>query len=205
MNVKLHVLSAGALFFLGQAAFAQKSKNDSVLKENKIDEVIVTGYQKKKADEITQAQAVVGGDEIRRNSPTTSIGNSLQGRASGVFVQSTTGQPGAAATILVRGVAGVGGSSEPTYVVNGMYMTARQFSAINPADVESISILKDAAATAQYGARGANGVVVVTTKAGKAGKTHYSFETKFGFSEKLRDKNYTMMNSRELMDFQNQL
>ncbi|MDQ1855129.1 SusC/RagA family TonB-linked outer membrane protein [Chryseobacterium sp. WLY505] len=205
MNVKLHVLSAGALFFLGQAAFAQKSKNDSVLKENKIDEVIVTGYQKKKADEITQAQAVVGGDEIRRNSPTTSIGNSLQGRASGVFVQSTTGQPGAAATIQVRGIAGVGGSSEPTYVVNGMYMTARQFSAINPADVESISILKDAAATAQYGARGANGVVVVTTKAGKAGKTHYSFETKFGFSEKLRDKNYTMMNSRELMDFQNQL
>jgi outer membrane receptor protein involved in Fe transport len=152
MNVKLHVLSAGALFFLGQAAFAQKSKNDSVLKENKIDEVIVTGYQKKKADEITQAQAVVGGDEIRRNSPTTSIGNSLQGRASGVFVQSTTGQPGAAATIQVRGIAGVGGSSEPTYVVNGMYMTARQFSAINPADVESISILKDAAATAQYGA-----------------------------------------------------
>jgi TonB-dependent SusC/RagA subfamily outer membrane receptor len=58
---------------------------------------------------------------------------------------------------MVRGVAGVGGSSEPTYVVNGMYMTARQFSAINPADVESISILKDAAATAQYGARGANG------------------------------------------------
>ncbi|AZB10469.1 SusC/RagA family TonB-linked outer membrane protein [Chryseobacterium sp. G0162] len=205
MNVKLHVLSAGALFFLGQAAYAQKSKNDSILKENKIDEVIVTGYQKKKADEITQAQAVVGGDEIRRNSPTTSIGNSLQGRASGVFVQSTTGQPGAAATIQVRGVAGVGGSSEPTYVVNGMYMTARQFSAINPADVESISILKDAAATAQYGARGANGVVVVTTKAGKVGKTHYSFETKFGFSERLKDNNYTMMNSRELMTFQNQL
>ncbi len=83
MNVKLHVLSAGALFFLGQAAYAQKSKNDSILKENKIDEVIVTGYQKKKADEITQAQAVVSGDAIRRNSPTTSIGNSLQGRASG--------------------------------------------------------------------------------------------------------------------------
>jgi TonB-dependent SusC/RagA subfamily outer membrane receptor len=145
------------LCFLGQAAYAQKSKNDSILKENKIDEVIVTGYQKKKADEITQAQAVVSGDAIRRNSPTTSIGNSLQGRASGVYVQSATGQPGSTATIMVRGVAGVGGSSEPTYVVNGMYMTARQFSAINPADVESISVLKDAAATAQYGARGANG------------------------------------------------
>lgn len=205
MNVKLHVLSAGALFFLGQAAYAQKTKNDSVLKENKIDEVVVTGYQKKKKDEITQAQAIVSGDAIRRNSPTTSIGNSLQGRASGVYVQSANGQPGSTATIMVRGVAGVGGSSEPTYVVNGMYMNARQFSAINPADVESISILKDAAATAQYGARGANGVVVVTTKSGKSGKTNYSFESKFGFSEKLKDNNFTMMNARELLNFQNQL
>ncbi|MDC8102079.1 SusC/RagA family TonB-linked outer membrane protein [Chryseobacterium rhizosphaerae] len=205
MNVKLRVLSVGALFFLGQTAFAQKTTKDSTSKETKIEEVVVTGYQKKKADEITQAQAVVSGDEIRRNTPTTSIGNSLQGRASGVYVQSSTGQPGSAATILVRGVAGVGGSSEPTYVVNGMYMTSRQFSAINPADVESISVLKDAAATAQYGARGANGVVVVTTKSGKSGKTHYSFEAKYGFSEKLKDNNYTMMNSRELMNFQNQL
>ncbi|WP_312902977.1 SusC/RagA family TonB-linked outer membrane protein [Chryseobacterium taichungense] len=205
MNVKLRVLSAGALFFLGQAAFAQTVKTDTLPKEKQIEEVIVTGYQRKKADEITQAQSVVGGDEIRRNSPTTSIGNSLQGRASGVFVQSVTGQPGSVATILVRGVAGVGGSSEPTYVVNGMYMTARQFSAINPADVESISILKDAAATAQYGARGANGVVVVTTKSGRAGKTVYSFETKFGFSEKLKDNNFKMMNANELLNFQNQL
>lgn len=205
MNVKLRVLSVGALFFMGQVAFAQTVKKDTLTKETQIDEVIVTGYQRKKADEINQAQAVVGGDEIRRNSPTTSIGNSLQGRASGVFVQSVTGQPGSVATILVRGVAGVGGSSEPTYVVNGMYMTARQFSAINPADVESITILKDAAATAQYGARGANGVIVVTTKSGKSGKTVYSFESKFGFSEKLKDNNYKMMNGRELLNFQNTL
>lgn len=205
MNVKLRVLSAGALFFLGQVAFAQAGKKDTLTKETQIDEVIVTGYQKKKADEITQAQSVVGGDEIRRNTPTTSIGNALQGKASGVYVQSLTGQPGSVATILVRGVAGVGGSSEPAYVVNGMYMTARQFSAINPADVESISIMKDAAATAQYGARGANGVVVVTTKSGRAGKTVYSFESKFGFSEKLKDNNFKMMNSNELLNFQNQL
>ncbi len=205
MNVKLRVLSAGVLFFLGQTAFAQKAKKDTAANETKIDEVVVTGYLKKKADEVTQAQVIVSGDEIRRNTPTTSIGNSLQGRASGVFVQSYTGQPGSVATILIRGVAGVGGSSEPTYVVNGMYMTARQFSAINPADVESISVLKDAAATAQYGARGANGVVVVTTKSGKIGKTSYNFETKYGFSEKLKDNNYKMMNASELLNFQNTL
>lgn len=205
MNVKLCVLSAGVMFFLGQSAFAQTTKTDTTGTHVNIEEVVVTGYQKKKADEVTQAQAIVSGDEIRRNTPTTSIGNSLQGRASGVFVQSYTGQPGSVATILIRGVAGVGGSSEPTYVVNGMYMTARQFSAINPADVESITVLKDAAATAPYGARGANGVVVVTTKSGKVGKTIYSFETKYGFSEKLKDNNFKMMNSSELLNFQNSL
>ncbi|MDC8102081.1 SusC/RagA family TonB-linked outer membrane protein [Chryseobacterium rhizosphaerae] len=205
MNVKLCVLSVGALFFLGQTAFAQTTKKDTTGGRINIEEVVVTGYQKKKTDEVTQAQAVVSGDEIRRNTPTTSIGNSLQGRASGVFVQSYTGQPGSVATILIRGVAGVGGSSEPTYVVNGMYMTARQFSAINPADVESITVLKDAAATAPYGARGANGVVVVTTKSGRSGKTIYSFETKYGFSEKLKDNNFKMMNSSELLNFQNTL
>ncbi|WP_172282370.1 SusC/RagA family TonB-linked outer membrane protein [Chryseobacterium sp. Chry.R1] len=205
MNVKLRVLSAGALFFLGQVAFAQTVKKDTLTKEAQIDEVIVIGYQKKTQDKITQAQSVVTGDQLLQNTPTTSIGNGLQGKASGVFVQSVTGQPGSVATILVRGVSGVGGSSEPLYVVNGMYMSARQFSAINPNDVASVSILKDAAATAQYGSRGANGVVVVTTKSGFVGKTVYSFDTKFGTATKLKDNNFSMMNSRELLNFQNTL
>lgn len=205
MNVKLRVLSAGALFFLGQTAFSQAVKKDTLTKEAQIDEVVVTGYQRKSQDKITQAQSVVTGEQLLQNTPTTSIGNGLQGKASGVFVQSVTGQPGSAATILVRGVSGVGGSSEPLYVVNGMYMTARQFSSINPNDVASVSILKDAAATAQYGSRGANGVVVVTTKSGFVGKTIYSFDTKFGTASKIKDQNFRMMNSRELLDFQNSL
>lgn len=205
MNVKLRVLSVGVLFFMGQTVWAQKTKNDSVSKETIIDEVVVTGYQKKSQDKITQAQSVVTGEQLLQNTPTTSIGNGLQGKASGVYVQSVTGQPGSVATILVRGVSGVGGSSEPLYVVNGMYMTARQFSAINPNDVASVSILKDAAATAQYGSRGANGVVVVTTKSGFIGKTIYSFDTKFGTATKLKDNNFSMMNSRELLGFQNNL
>lgn len=202
MNVKLSVLSAGAIFFIGSMAYAQATKKDTI---REIEEVVVIGYQTKTQDKITQAQSVVTGEQLLQNTPTTSIGNALQGKASGVFVQSVTGQPGSVATILVRGVSGVGGSSEPLYVVNGMYMTARQFSAINPNDVLSISILKDAAATAQYGSRGANGVVVVTTKSGFAGKTVFSFESKFGTASKLKDNNFTMMNSRELLNFQNNL
>ncbi|MGK6342690.1 SusC/RagA family TonB-linked outer membrane protein [Chryseobacterium sp. DT-3] len=205
MNVKLNVLSAGALFFIGQVAFAQKVKNDTVRKE--IERVIITGYQKKTKDEIAQAQSVVTADELKTQTPATSLGNMLQGRASGVFVQSRNGQPGAIAEINIRGISGFSGNSEPLYVVDGLYMTARQFSAVNGSDVESMVILKDAAATAQYGSRGANGVVVVTTKSGRKGKTQYSFESRFGFSQKIADKelNFEMMNSAQKLQYEREM
>ncbi|NAW52029.1 SusC/RagA family TonB-linked outer membrane protein [Elizabethkingia argentiflava] len=205
MDLKIKVLSAGVLFFLGQIMFAQKIQRDTATSTKNIEEVVVTGYQKKKQATVSQAISVVSGDQLKQNAPTTSIGNAVQGKAAGVFVQSYTGQPGSTATILVRGVGGVGGSSEPAYIVNGMYMTARQFSAINPADVESISILKDAAATSIYGARGSNGVVVVTTKSGANMKTVFFVESKYGYSEKLKDNNFSMMNANELLNFQNKL
>lgn len=206
MSVKSKVLSAGVLFFLGgQMMLAQKAKNDTVQKEKKIEEVVIVGYQKKTQDKIAQSQSVITGEQIMQNTPTTTIGNALQGKASGVFVQSQTGQPGSPATMQIRGISGVGGSSEPLYVVNGLYMTALQFSSINPNDVASIIVLKDAAATAQYGSRGANGVVVVTTKSGFNGKTVFSFESKMGYASKLKDKNFTMMNARELLEFENTL
>jgi len=205
MNVKLNVLSAGALFFIGQITFAQKVKNDTVRKE--IERVIITGYQKKTKDEIAQAQSVVTADELKTQTPATSLGNMLQGRASGVFVQSRNGQPGAVAEINIRGISGFSGNSEPLYVVDGIYMTARQFSAVNGNDVESMVILKDAAATAQYGSRGANGVVVVTTKGGRKGKTQYSFESRLGLSQKIADKelNFEMMNSAQKLQYEREM
>ncbi|PKF74082.1 SusC/RagA family TonB-linked outer membrane protein [Chryseobacterium sp. PMSZPI] len=207
MNVKLSVLSAGALFFIGQTAWAQKVKKDTVLQENKIDEVVVTGYQKKAKDEIAQAQSTITADELKTQTPTTSVGNMLQGRASGVFVQSRNGQPGSTAEINIRGISGFSGNSEPLYVVDGIYMTARQFNAVNGNDVENMVVLKDAAATAQYGSRGANGVVVVTTKKGRNGRTQYSFENRLGFSQKISDKelNFEMMNSAQKLQYEREM
>ncbi|SFN08922.1 TonB-linked outer membrane protein, SusC/RagA family [Chryseobacterium oleae] len=205
MNVKLRVLSAGALFFIGQAISAQKAKNDTIRGE--IDEVVVTGYQRKTKDEIAQSQSVVTAEELKTQTPTTSVGNMLQGRASGVFVQARNGQPGATAEINIRGISGFTGNSEALYVVDGIYMTSRQFNAVNPNDIENVVILKDAAGTAQFGSRGANGVIVITTKRGRNGKTQYSFESRMGFSKKISDKelNFEMMNSSQKLQYEREV
>lgn len=204
MNVKSRVLSAGVLFFLGGALMAQEApKRDTLPNDDqKIGEVVVVGYQRKKTDEITQATSIVGAAEMKQQNPTTTLGNMLQGRASGVFSQTLSGQPGSLPTITVR-QGSIIGSSEPLYVVNGMYMSAAQYSTINPSDVESQVILKDAASTSQYGSRGANGVIVVTTKSGRGSAPIYTFESRMGFTEYPGEKNFTFMNAKQKLDFEN--
>ena len=209
MNVKLKVLTVGALFFIGgQAVMAQKTKKDSI-KERQIDEIVVVGYQKKAKDEITQAVSVVGGDELKRMaSSSTSVTNLLQGKMSGLQVVANSGKPGETGSVRIRGAINVSttqGASDPLFVVDGVYMTQRQFNAIPSTDIESITELKDAASSAQYGARGGNGVIVVTTKRGKKGKPSFSFETKFGFAEKPKDINFTMMNASQKIAYEQEL
>ncbi|MFX1668218.1 SusC/RagA family TonB-linked outer membrane protein [Riemerella anatipestifer] len=205
MNVKLRVLTAGAVFFIGaQSVVAQKAKKDTI---KEIEGVVVVGYQKKSKSQVTQAQSLVTAEELKTQTPSTSVGNMIQGRASGVFVQSRNGQPGSVAEINVRGISGFSGNSEPAYVVDGIYMTAGQFASVNANDVESIVILKDAAAVSQYGSRGANGVVVVTTKKGTKGRTLYSFESRLGFSKKIADKelNFEMMNAEQKLRYETEM
>ncbi|MFC5874657.1 TonB-linked outer membrane protein, SusC/RagA family [Chryseobacterium arachidis] len=209
MNVKLCVLTVGVLFFTGQSINAQTVKRDTTTKVKQIEEVVLVGVQKKKKEEITQAVSVVGGEELTRMSASsTGITNMLQGKMSGLQVSTNSGKPGEPGSIRIRGavnVSSVLGASDPLFVVDGIYMTQRQFNAIPASDIESVTELKDAASTAVYGARAANGVIVVTTKRGKSGKPSIVYDTRFGFAFKPKDKNFTMMNTSQKIQYENEM
>lgn len=166
------------------------------LKEDtqKLDEVIVVGYGTQKKSDLTGAVSSVKTAELQQT-PMTSIDQGLVGRASGVLVTQTSGMPGAVASIRVRGSSSLQGGNEPLYVIDGFPVYGggsfdetggktqmSGLSTVNPADIESIEILKDAAATAIYGARAANGVVLITTKSGKKGRDIVTFEASIGVS-----------------------
>ncbi|MEI7486044.1 MAG: SusC/RagA family TonB-linked outer membrane protein [Chryseobacterium sp.] len=168
MNVKLRVLSAGALFFLGQAAFAQKTKKDTTSKETRIEEVVVLGYSKTATKAKSTAASTTISSETLENRPNSTFLNSIQGTAPGLSVNSNSGSPGSGKIdILIRGLGSLNASADPLYVIDGLSTSATQFRNLNPNDIESLSILRDAQATSIYGNRGANGVIVINTKTGK--------------------------------------
>lgn len=151
-----------------------------VLKEDAetLEEVVVVGYGTVKKTDVTGSVTSVKSDEMMKRNP-VSLGQGLQGAAAGVSVMRTSGDPEGGVSIRIRGVATVNGSADPLYVVDGVQVgTSIDF--LNPADVESIEILKDASATAIYGSQGANGVILITTKPGVKGRTSLKFTANFG-------------------------
>ena len=163
-----------------------------------LSEVVVIGYGAVKKSNLTGAVSSVKASEIQE-APFTSIDQGLVGRASGVMVTQTSGMPGAVASIRIRGSSSLQGGNEPLYVIDGFPVyngggygntggNARMsgLSTINPADIESIEILKDASATAIYGARAANGVVLITTKSGKEGRDQITFDAYYGSQSVVR-------------------
>ena len=179
------------------------------LKENnvKLDEVVVqAGYFKKDVNKISSSISVVGGSELTKQAPNVSIDNALQGRAAGVQVSALNGQPGSRAYVSVRGAINVtGGNAAATYVVDGAFMGALEASSISAADIENVSVLKDAASAAIYGVKGANGVVVITTKkGGKNSKTKFEISNSFGYTERIKDS-YRMMNAEEKLRYEKDL
>ena len=164
MNVKLKVLTVGALFFIGgQAVMAQKKKDS--LGEKKIDEVVVLGYNKSstKPKDVSANTTITA--DVLDSRPNSSFLNSIQGSAPGVTISSNSGSPGSAKIdVIIRGISSINASTEPLVVIDGVPTNANQFRNLNPEDIESVSILRDAAATSIYGNRGANGVLVVNTK-----------------------------------------
>lgn len=149
-----------------------------VMKENveTLGEVLVVGYGTQKKANITGSIAKMGSKELEEL-PTTTVGEALQGRVAGVNVTSTSGAPGATQKVVIRGVA-TNGSTQPLYVVDGM--ATGNIDNIEPSDVESISVLKDAASAAIYGAEAANGVVIITTKSGNAGPGKIEYNMQMG-------------------------
>ena len=169
MNLKLRVVSMAAVFFTGSLLMAQKTpraKRDSVTTEKTIDEVVVTGYRtttKKKA--VTTITTV--NSETLESRPNANVLNTLQGQAAGVNIASGSGQPGSKPSVIIRGISTINGSSDPLYVIDGFPSNSDSFAALNPNDIESLSILKDASAISEYGSRGSNGVILITTKNGR--------------------------------------
>lgn len=147
---------------------------------NALDEVVVIGYGTKSRREIISAISSISSDKIAEV-PVTNIANAVQGKIAGVRVyHSTGGQPGSNSTFRIRGGSSINRSNDPLFIVDGMQKTLND---INPNDVSSVEVLKDASATAIYGSRASNGVVIITTKKGKTGKAEINFSSTFGFAE----------------------
>lgn len=213
MNLKLRTLSVGVLFFAADAVMAQRTKPTNTQEAKDIEEVVVIGYQKKKAEKVTSAVVQVSSESLQKMAPTTTATNMLQGKMAGVDITAFSGKPGSGANINIRGLGNIGtspGASSPLIVLDGNILgndTNAQFlfNAIPPGDIESVSTLKDAAAAAIYGSQGANGVIVVTTKSGKSGRPIISYTSRLGMAEKPEDINYKMMNAAQKLQYENEL
>ena len=162
-----------------------------------LEEVVVTGYGSQAKKDITGSVSVVSAKDISET-PVATFAEALQGKASGVYV-STTGAPGSDVTIRIRGVGSVNGS-DPLIVIDGISNAA--INSVNPNDIESMQVLKDASATAIYGAQGANGVIIITTKKGtKSGQPRISYDGYVGVA-KMANSGYDLLNGWEAMEFQ---
>ncbi|MEQ6166790.1 SusC/RagA family TonB-linked outer membrane protein [Ekhidna sp. MALMAid0563] len=166
-----------------------------------LSEVVVLGYSDASKDRITSAVSVVDNSEIESFNATTSIDQILQGKASGVSVTGANGRPGQTALVNIRGITSIEGGTDPLYIVDGVPVDPSNVNNINPSDIESVSILKDAATAALYGSRAGNGVVVITTKTGKKGDAQVSFRSSLGISSRIPD-NFEMMDAQQKLTYE---
>ncbi|WP_046756872.1 SusC/RagA family TonB-linked outer membrane protein [Kordia jejudonensis] len=171
--------------------------------DNTLGEVVVVAYGTEKKSNVASAVSVVQSESIEQV-PNASIDQILQGQAAGLNIQTSSGQPGASGTILLRGRNSINGNQEPLFIIDGVPVDEDNFRSLNANDIENVSILKDASASALYGNRGANGVIIVTTKTGKKnGGTKIQYRTLYGLSTNI-NPNFELMNSRQYLTYQRQ-
>lgn len=174
-----------------------------------LDDVIIVGYSKMKRSDVTGSVVSIGAKSIEESVATT-LDQVLQGRVAGLQMTQNSGVPGSGSSIQIRGISSLNGTNEPIYVIDGVIIsgetgsnTSNALATINPNDIESLEILKDASATAIYGAQGANGVIMITMKKGKEGATKVSFNTYYGYQELPRK--VKMMNLQQYAEHFNAL
>lgn len=163
-----------------------------------LDEVIVVGYTTQRKESLTGSMNNIKSEKLK-DITTPSVENLLNGKVPGVYVAPGSGQPGSSGAVVIRGQATLNGTTSPLWVIDGV-IVGSDAGQLNPADIESMTILKDAASTAIYGSQGANGVIVVTTKSGRAEKMTIEASVKLGVSS-LNNGNLEVMNGAELYDY----
>lgn len=166
---------------------------DLVSNQNELAEVTIVGYGTQKTKDLTGAVGTLKADAFK-SQPVLNAASALQGRLSGVAVTQNSGAPGGQAKIRVRGSNSINGTNEPLYVVDGIALTSFSLQDLNPNDIESIDVQKDASATAIYGSRGANGVILITTKKGKVGATVVNYDGFLNFNA--LPKRYKLMDAQ---------
>jgi len=188
-------------FLSQEIAVGSRSVINITLQPNQksLNEVVVVGYGTVKKSDLTGSVSKVSEAAIKAT-PIVALDRALQGRAPGVLVTQTSARPGGVAAVRIRGAGSISAGNEPLYVIDGFPTT--DLNSINPGDIESLEILKDASATAIYGSRGSNGVVIVTTKRGKAGQSSVDVESYYGVQNNRRK--IPLLNASQYADFINE-
>ena len=182
-------------------------KHDVQLAEQteRLDDVVVIAYGVRKKGTIAGSVSTVKADKVE-STPTAAFDQALQGQVPGLSVISSTGEPSAAATMQIRGTNSINSGTAPLYILDGVAISASDFNTINPSDIESISVLKDASSTSIYGARAANGVIVITTKRGTAigERPTIAYRMQLGFSQ-MAYGNWNQMNTEERIRYEKEV
>lgn len=199
------VLILSNVGFTEKEVAVSKQNNISITlaaESKQLNDVVVVGYGTQRKKDLTGAIASVGAKDIEKI-PTNGVDKALQGQVAGLQISTTSGAPGGNTTILVRGISSITGGIEPLFVIDGYPVTSvgysNPLSTINPNDIESIDVLKDASSTAIYGSRGSNGVIIITTKRGKSGKPKIEFDSYVGVQEVAHK--IDLMNARQFAEF----
>ncbi|NBB19647.1 SusC/RagA family TonB-linked outer membrane protein [Runella sp. CRIBMP] len=169
-----------------------------------LQEVVVVGYGSQRKQDITSAVSVINMKDIGEQ-PANNMNQLLQGRAAGVVVKQKSGTPGGIFEVRVRGIGSLGAGSDPLYVIDGFAVGTSVGQNLNPNDIESITVLKDAASTAIYGARGSNGVVLITTKSAKEGKVNVNLSIDYGIQNVPDSRRVKMLNGVEFAQFKKEI